>query len=77
MILFKSMGPDIHDEYWQAHVDHDNTAHYHYSGLLYMSSYGKDFSGGNVRIGLCGVVVSGKIMALLQIFGIVIDSPFA
>lgn len=25
----------------------NNTAHYHYSGLLYMSTYGDDFKGGN------------------------------
>jgi hypothetical protein len=36
----------IHDEYWHLHVDMNNTAHYHFSGLLYMSTYGKDFQGG-------------------------------
>jgi len=35
-----------HDEYWHAHVDRENTAHYDYSGLLYLSDYGRDFDGG-------------------------------
>lgn len=37
----------VHDEYWHPHADMNNTAHYHYSGLLYMSTYGKDFTGGS------------------------------
>lgn len=36
----------IHDEYWHPHVDKDNTEHYDYSGLVYLSTYGKDFTGG-------------------------------
>lgn len=36
----------IHDEYWHPHADMNNTGHYHYSGLLYMSTYRKDFDGG-------------------------------
>ena len=36
----------VHDEYWHPHVDGENTQHYHYSGLLYMSSYNVDFTGG-------------------------------
>lgn len=39
---------EIHDEYWHPHADRNNTAHYHYSGLLYMSSKGEDFTGGDV-----------------------------
>jgi hypothetical protein len=38
----------IHDEYWHPHADRNNTPHYHYSGLLYMSDYGKDFTGGSL-----------------------------
>ena len=26
----------MHDEYWHAHVDKNNTGHYDYSGLLYV-----------------------------------------
>ncbi len=37
-----------HDEYWHVHADMNNTAHYHYSGLLYMSNYGTDFKGGRL-----------------------------
>jgi hypothetical protein len=42
---------EIHDEYWHPHVDHNNTGHYHYSGLLYMSNYGLDFTGGDDAYG--------------------------
>lgn len=37
---------EIHDEYWHPHVDKDNTQHYDYSGLLYLSDYQDDFTGG-------------------------------
>jgi len=35
-----------HDKYWQVHVDKENTPHYDYSGLVYLSDHGKDFQGG-------------------------------
>ena len=35
-----------HDEYWHAHSDMANTAHYFYSGLLYLSDFEVDFTGG-------------------------------
>lgn len=38
----------IHDEYWHPHTDMNNTLHYQYSGLLYMSDYGKDFTAGRL-----------------------------
>ena len=42
-----SWSPDgVHDEYWHVHADRNNTDHYHYSGLLYMSNYDEDFTGG-------------------------------
>ena len=45
----KSWDPqEIHDEYWHPHVDRNNTAHYHYSGLLYLSDYQTDFKGGRI-----------------------------
>lgn len=37
---------DLHDEYWHPHVDKANTPHYDYSGLLYLSDYGLEFTGG-------------------------------
>ena len=40
---------EMHDEYWHPHADHNNTAHYHYSGLLYMSTYNEDFTGGKFK----------------------------
>lgn len=39
----------VHDEYWHAHVDKENTPHYDYSGLLYLTDYGVDFEGGLFR----------------------------
>ncbi|CAN0233318.1 unnamed protein product [Ascophyllum nodosum] len=35
-----------HDEYWHVHVDKNNTPHYDYSGLLYLSESAVDFEGG-------------------------------
>ena len=35
-----------HDVYWTRHVDRNNTNHYHYSALLYLSTYNKDFGDG-------------------------------
>ena len=39
---------EIHDEYWHPHADRNNTPHYHYSGLLYMSTKDDDFTGGDL-----------------------------
>jgi hypothetical protein len=39
---------EIHDEYWHSHIDRNNTPHYHYSGLLYMSTYLEEFTGGRL-----------------------------
>ena len=36
----------IHDEYWHVHADMASTPHYHYSGLLYLSDYETEFTGG-------------------------------
>ena len=38
---------EIHDEYWWPHADKLNTAHYDWSGLLYLSEAGLDFDGGD------------------------------
>jgi len=35
----------MHDVYWLPHVDKNNTGHYDYSGLLYLSTHGSDFLG--------------------------------
>lgn len=40
---------EMHDEYYHAHVDGRSTPHYHYSGLLYLSTAGKDFEGGRFQ----------------------------
>lgn len=36
----------MHDEYWHPHVDKNNTGHYDYSGLVYLSTQGEDFGPG-------------------------------
>ena len=36
----------MHDEYWHPHVDKNNTEHYDYSGLVYLSTLGEDFGPG-------------------------------
>jgi len=36
----------IHDEYWHVHVDKETYGSFHYTSLLYLSEYGKDFIGG-------------------------------
>lgn len=36
-----------HDEYYHPHVDADNAPHYTFSGLVYLSTEGVDFTGGN------------------------------
>jgi hypothetical protein len=39
----------MHDEYWHVHSDKNNTKHYDYSGLIYLSEQGKDFTGGSLE----------------------------
>ena len=39
---------EIHDEYWHVHTDMNNTDHYQYSGLMYLSTYEEDFTGGRL-----------------------------
>ncbi|XP_060076107.1 2-oxoglutarate and iron-dependent oxygenase domain-containing protein 3-like [Ylistrum balloti] len=36
----------VHDEYWHTHVDKVTYGSFHYTSLLYLSSYGQEFSGG-------------------------------
>ena len=38
-----------HDMYWMPHVDKENTEYYDYSGLIYLSTHGKDFEGGEFK----------------------------
>jgi len=35
-----------HDEYWHVHVDKETYPSFHYTSLLYLSDYNKDFTGG-------------------------------
>ena len=39
----------MHDEYWHVHSDKNNTKHYDYSGLIYLSEQDKDFTGGSLE----------------------------
>ncbi|XP_015126153.1 2-oxoglutarate and iron-dependent oxygenase domain-containing protein 3 [Diachasma alloeum] len=36
----------IHDEYWLPHVDRESYEHFHYTSLLYLNDYERDFQGG-------------------------------
>lgn len=36
----------IHDEYWHAHVDKETYSSFHYTSLLYLNDYHRDFDGG-------------------------------
>lgn len=36
----------IHDEYWHPHVDKETYSSFHYTTLLYLTDFGKDFTGG-------------------------------
>ncbi|XP_029639609.1 2-oxoglutarate and iron-dependent oxygenase domain-containing protein 3 isoform X1 [Octopus sinensis] len=36
----------IHDEYWHLHIDKKTYGTFHYTSLLYLTTYGKDFTGG-------------------------------
>ncbi|KAL5279637.1 OGFOD3 family protein [Megaselia abdita] len=39
----------VHDEYWHPHVDKKTYESFHYTSLLYLSDFGKDFKGGRFR----------------------------
>lgn len=36
----------IHDEYWHPHVDKETYESFHYTSLLYLNNFAKDFKGG-------------------------------
>lgn len=36
----------IHDEYWHPHVDKETYESFHYTSLLYLNDFGRDFEGG-------------------------------
>lgn len=36
----------VHDEYWHKHVDKTTYGSFHYTSLLYLTTYGSDFTGG-------------------------------
>ncbi|XP_011870556.1 PREDICTED: 2-oxoglutarate and iron-dependent oxygenase domain-containing protein 3-like [Vollenhovia emeryi] len=36
----------IHDEYWHPHIDKETYESFHYTSLLYLNDYSKDFEGG-------------------------------
>ena len=35
-----------HDEYWHDHIDKETYPSFHYTSLLYLSEYKRDFAGG-------------------------------
>ena len=36
----------VHDEYWHRHVDRETYGSFHYTSLLYLTTYSVDFNGG-------------------------------
>ncbi|XP_023240278.1 2-oxoglutarate and iron-dependent oxygenase domain-containing protein 3-like isoform X1 [Centruroides sculpturatus] len=36
----------VHDEYWHIHVDKETYPSFHYTSLIYLNDYNKDFTGG-------------------------------
>lgn len=36
----------VHDEYWHPHIDKETYPSFHYTSLLYMADYKRDFTGG-------------------------------
>lgn len=36
----------VHDEYWHPHVDKETYESFHYTSLLYLNDFGRDFEGG-------------------------------
>ncbi|XP_071444507.1 2-oxoglutarate and iron-dependent oxygenase domain-containing protein 3-like [Hetaerina americana] len=38
----------IHDEYWHPHVDTETYKSFHYTGLVYLNTYNKQFTGGRL-----------------------------
>jgi len=48
--FFSEMTPNpaktVHDEYWHPHVDKETYETFHFTSLLYLSNYGRDFQGG-------------------------------
>ncbi|XP_023341086.1 2-oxoglutarate and iron-dependent oxygenase domain-containing protein 3-like isoform X1 [Eurytemora carolleeae] len=36
----------LHDEYWHDHIDKDTYPSFHYTSLLYLTNYKRDFTGG-------------------------------
>jgi len=36
----------VHDEYWHPHIDKETYPSFHYTSLLYLSDYKRDFTGG-------------------------------
>uniref|UniRef100_A0A182QJZ8 Prolyl 4-hydroxylase alpha subunit domain-containing protein n=1 Tax=Anopheles farauti TaxID=69004 RepID=A0A182QJZ8_9DIPT len=44
--LTNATAKTIHDEYWHAHVDKETYNSFHFTTLLYLTDYGKDFTGG-------------------------------
>eukprot|EP01031_Cornospumella_fuschlensis_P036133 gene36133-43820_t len=60
---------EIHDEYWHPHVDRNNTAHYQYSGLLYLSTFNEDFEGGRLLFYPQSTIADGQYQPVLPATG--------
>ncbi|KAB0796024.1 hypothetical protein PPYR_10085 [Photinus pyralis] len=38
----------VHNEYWHVHVDEDVNKSFHYTSVLYLADYGREFAGGRL-----------------------------
>ncbi|EZA60542.1 hypothetical protein DMN91_009584 [Ooceraea biroi] len=44
--LTNKLPKSVHDEYWHPHIDKETYESFHYTTLLYLNDYDKDFEGG-------------------------------
>ncbi|KAH0945203.1 hypothetical protein HN011_010258 [Eciton burchellii] len=44
--MTNKLSKNIHDEYWHPHIDKETYESFHYTTLLYLNDYDKDFQGG-------------------------------
>ena len=63
-----------HDEYWHDHIDKETYPSFHYTSLLYLSEYKRDFTGGRFVFSTLGTAsVLKKFPKLVKIRFMFID----
>ena len=58
-----------HDEYWHPHIDQETYPSFHFTSLLYLSDYRRDFTGGRFMFIDEGskVILHLSLLHLLQV----------